>query len=176
VRSRFARARWRRSTERGLRLSPWEQGNNPLQTEGWVGGGKIHSAALGRLWDSSCMFSSIHCPTFFIIICYSFDICRRNITLHSSMKFLIYVLNYSTVIASGLPVGLATHYGLDGQGIEYRRFSTSIQTGPGAHQASCTRGTASPSRGYSGLGIALTAQPNLAPVLGLYLYLLPWRL
>jgi len=43
-------------------------------------------------------------------------------------------------------VGIATRYGLDGPGIEFRwvaRFSASIQTGPGAHPASNTMGTGS---------------------------------
>jgi hypothetical protein len=40
-------------------------------------------------------------------------------------------------------VGTATRYGLDGPGIESRwgvRFSAPVQTGPGAHPASCTMG------------------------------------
>ena len=43
-------------------------------------------------------------------------------------------------------VGMATRYGPDGPGIESRwgaRFSTPIQTGPGAHSGSCTKGTGS---------------------------------
>ena len=43
-------------------------------------------------------------------------------------------------------VGTANRYGLDGPGIESRwgaRFSTPVQTGPGAHPASCTMGTGS---------------------------------
>ena len=39
-----------------------------------------------------------------------------------------------------------TGYGLDGPGIESRwraRFSAHVQTGPGAHPASCTMGTGS---------------------------------
>ena len=43
-------------------------------------------------------------------------------------------------------IGIATHYGLDGPGIESRwgtRFSASVQTGPGAHPASYTMGTGS---------------------------------
>ena len=38
-------------------------------------------------------------------------------------------------------VGIATRYGLDGPGIESRygaNFTTPVQTGPGAHPASCT--------------------------------------
>jgi len=41
-------------------------------------------------------------------------------------------------------VGIATGYGLDGPGIESRweaRFTSSVQTGPGAHPAFCTMGT-----------------------------------
>ena len=43
-------------------------------------------------------------------------------------------------------VGIATPYGLDGPAIECRwgaRFSALVQTGPGAHPASCTTGTGS---------------------------------
>jgi hypothetical protein len=43
-------------------------------------------------------------------------------------------------------VGIATGYGLNGPGIEFRwgaKFSAPVQTGPGAHPASCTMGTGS---------------------------------
>ena len=43
-------------------------------------------------------------------------------------------------------VGTATHYGLDGPRIESRcgtRFSTAVQSGPGAHPTSYTMGTGS---------------------------------
>jgi hypothetical protein len=46
-------------------------------------------------------------------------------------------------------VGIATRYGMDGPGIESpvaARFSAAVQTGPGAHPASCTMGTGSLSR------------------------------
>ena len=48
----------------------------------------------------------------------------------------------------GSSVGIATGYGLDDPGIESRwggeaRFSAPVQTGYGAHPASCTRGTGS---------------------------------
>jgi len=44
----------------------------------------------------------------------------------------------------GSSVGIATGYGLDGPGIESRwGFSVPVQTGPGAHPASCTMGTGS---------------------------------
>ena len=43
-------------------------------------------------------------------------------------------------------VGLATRYRMDGPGIEFpvgARFSTALQTGPGAHPSSFTVGTGS---------------------------------
>jgi hypothetical protein len=46
----------------------------------------------------------------------------------------------------GSSVGIATDYGLDGPGIESRwrgRFFAHVQTGPGAHPASCKMGTGS---------------------------------
>ena len=46
----------------------------------------------------------------------------------------------------GSSVGIATGYGLGGPGIDSRwgaRFSEPVQTGPGAHQASCKMGTGS---------------------------------
>jgi hypothetical protein len=46
----------------------------------------------------------------------------------------------------GGSVGISTGYGLDGPGIESRwgaRFFAHVQSGPGAHPASCTVGTGS---------------------------------
>jgi hypothetical protein len=61
-------------------------------------------------------------------------------------------------------VGIATSYGLDGPGIESRwgaRFSALVQTGPGAHPASCTMGTGSFPGVKSGQGVTLTPHPLL---------------
>jgi hypothetical protein len=48
-------------------------------------------------------------------------------------------------LRAGSSVGIATHYGLHGQGIKSRRGARSapVQTGPGAHPASCSIGTRS---------------------------------
>jgi len=58
-----------------------------------------------------------------------------------------------------------TGYGLDGPGIESRwgaRFSAPVQTGPGAHPASCTMGTGSfPGVKSGGQGVTLTPHPLL---------------
>ena len=54
------------------------------------------------------------------------------------------------VSGPGIVVNIATGYRLDGPGIESRwgaRFSAPVQTGPGAHPASCTMGTGSFPRG-----------------------------
>jgi hypothetical protein len=58
--------------------------------------------------------------------------------------------------------GIATVYGLDGSGIEPRlgsRFSAPVQTGPGAHPASCTMGTGSFPEVKYGRGVLLTTHP-----------------
>ena len=63
-------------------------------------------------------------------------------------------------------VGIATGYGLDGPGIESRRgarFSTAVQTSPGAHPASCTMSTGSFPGVKSGRGVTLTSQHRLVP-------------
>ena len=63
-------------------------------------------------------------------------------------------------------VGIATGYGLDGPGIEYRwgaRFSAPVLTGHGPHAASCTMGTGSFPGVKSGRGVGLTPHPLLVP-------------
>jgi hypothetical protein len=50
------------------------------------------------------------------------------------------------LIGPSSSVGIATGYELDGPGIEsrlWRDFFAHVQTGPGAHSASCTMGTGS---------------------------------
>jgi len=50
------------------------------------------------------------------------------------------------VVCRDSSVGIATHYGLGGPGIEFRwgaRFFTPVHTDPGAHPASYTMGTGS---------------------------------
>jgi len=67
---------------------------------------------------------------------------------------------------SGSVAGIATGYGLDGPEIETpvgARFSAPVQTGPGAHPASCT--IPGLSRGVkSGRGVTLTSHPLLVPL------------
>jgi hypothetical protein len=43
------------------------------------------------------------------------------------------------------------------------RYSAPVQTGPGAHPASCTMGTGSFPGVESGLGVTLTPHPLLVP-------------
>ena len=66
----------------------------------------------------------------------------------------------------GSSVGIATGDGMDSPGIESRwgtRFSAPVQTGPGAHPASCTLGTGSFPGVKSGQGVTLTLHPLLVP-------------
>jgi hypothetical protein len=70
------------------------------------------------------------------------------------------------ICGPGSSVGIATGYGLDGPGIESRwgaRFFAPVQTGPGAHPASCTVGTVSFPGVKSGRGVTLTPHPLLVP-------------
>jgi len=65
---------------------------------------------------------------------------------------------------SGSVVGIATGYRLDGPGIESwwgARFSAPVQTGSGAHPASCTMGTGSFPGIKSSQGVMLTSHPLL---------------
>ena len=85
-------------------------------------------------------------------------------------------LNYRNPGEPGSSVGIATGYGLDGPGIESRwpaRFSAPVQTGPGAHPASCTMGTGYFPGVNSGRGVTLTPHPLLVlwSTKGLELYL-----
>jgi hypothetical protein len=76
----------------------------------------------------------------------------------------IYVLIFISGLGSS--VGIATDYGLDGPGIESQwgaRFSAPVQTGPGAHPASCTMGTGSFPGVKCGRGVTLTTHPLLVP-------------
>ena len=57
-------------------------------------------------------------------------------------------------------------YGLDGPGIESRlgaKFSAPVQTGPGAHPASCTMSTGSFPGVKRGRDVTLTPHPLLVP-------------
>ena len=62
----------------------------------------------------------------------------------------------------GSVVGIATGYGLDGPGIESwwgSRFAALVETGPGAHSASCKMVTWSSPGIKSGWGVTLTPRP-----------------
>ena len=61
----------------------------------------------------------------------------------------------------GSVVGIASGNGLDGPGSNPggARFSAPVQTGPGAHPASCTMGTGSFPGIKSGRGVTLTPTP-----------------
>jgi hypothetical protein len=77
------------------------------------------------------------------------------------------MISIIAVCGPGSVVGIAPGYGLDGPGIESRwekRFSTPVQTGPGAHPASCTMGTRSFPGVKNGRGVTLTLHPLLVPL------------
>jgi hypothetical protein len=66
------------------------------------------------------------------------------IALNCNIQIAYWISHISNVIK--ISVGIATRNRLGGQGIECRwgvRFCTPVQTGPGAHPASCTMGIGS---------------------------------
>jgi len=74
------------------------------------------------------------------------------------MMMMIIIIKIKVLLGRDSSVGIATRYGLDGLEIESRceaRYSSPVQTGPGAHPASCTLGTGSflwvkqPGRGFN---------------------------
>jgi hypothetical protein len=85
----------------------------------------------------------------------------------SSLHFA--ALKYTSVLYVNVgrdsAVGIGTRYGLDGQGIESlweARFSAPVQTGRGAHPASCTMGSGS-FLGVKRPGRGVDHPPHLAP-------------
>jgi hypothetical protein len=91
----------------------------------------------------------------------------RKITPHCSTLFTNKItFTLFPIHGPGSVVGIATGYGLDGPGIESRwgaRFSAPVQTGPGAHPASCAMGTGSFPGVKSGRGVTLTPHHLLVP-------------
>jgi hypothetical protein len=68
----------------------------------------------------------------------------KDVNVHGKLTFTAALLRH--VMGRDCSVGIATGYGLGGPGIESRlgeKFSAPVQTGPGAHPASCTKGTGS---------------------------------
>jgi hypothetical protein len=71
-------------------------------------------------------------------------------------------MTFTSLRGPGSSVAIATGYGLDGPGIEYRweaRFSAPVQTGLGAHPASYTVGTATFPGVKNGQGVTPTPHP-----------------
>ena len=84
----------------------------------------------------------------------------------SALSFITAMFKSFPLVRMGSSVGIATGYGLDGPGIESRweaTFSAPVQTGPGAHPASCTMGTGSFPGVKSARGVTLTSNPLLVP-------------
>ena len=83
----------------------------------------------------------------------------------TGQRTILFLDSFLSGSGPGSVVGIATGYGLDGTGIESRwgaRFSAPVQTGPGAHPASCTIGTGS-FPGVKRLERGVDHPPHLAP-------------
>ena len=75
------------------------------------------------------------------------DVIKLNPIVLNPANYLIkFYVTHIPSVGRDSSVGIATRYGLNSPGIESRweaRFSVPVQTGPGAHPASCTMGTGS---------------------------------
>jgi hypothetical protein len=79
----------------------------------------------------------------FVDLCYHIS---KIFSVHTASKQQKIKQNYKHYGGPGSVVGIVIGYMLDGPGIKSRwgaRFSTPVQTTPGAHQASYTMGTES---------------------------------
>jgi hypothetical protein len=75
-----------------------------------------------------------------------------------------FTLDTNITVGRDSSVGIATGYGLDGQGIKCRwgaRFTALVQTGHEAHPTSSTMGARSLPGFKSGRGVTLTPHPLL---------------
>ena len=98
------------------------------------------------------------CWNYFTICIYRYVIFIYIIT-PTNPHIISIKLYYLYLTRRDISVGKATLYGLDGPGIEIQwgaRFSAPVQTGPGAHPASCTMGTGSFPRSKIGRGVTLS--------------------
>jgi hypothetical protein len=97
---------------------------------------------------------------------FRFQIFHSYKNVYFSTNYL-YFLSYNLFYCGpGSLVGIATDCGLDGPGIESRWgaiFSAPVQTGPGAHPASCAMGTGSFAEVKYGRGVLLTTHHLLVP-------------
>ena len=78
--------------------------------------------------------------------CNSCSAKQSHITHLSAISMTVLIIPTPSFRGRDSSVGIATRYRLDGPGIQSRwgaRFSAPVQTGPGAHPASCTMGTGS---------------------------------
>jgi len=91
------------------------------------------------------------------------DISRGSLTLHASVAGYIVelILPQTNLRGPGSSVGIATELRAGWSGIEsqWGRDFPSVQTGPGAHPASCTMGTESFPRVKCGRGVLLDHSP-----------------
>ena len=117
----------------------------------------------GRLFPALCFPVPKYYPKIAPLITLLTARCRQGFLPKRQQVYI----RLHAVFGPGSSAGIATGYGLDGPGIESRwgaRFSASVQTGPGAHPASCTMGTGSFPGVKSGRGVTLTPHPLLVPL------------
>jgi hypothetical protein len=118
--------------------------------------------------------SGLTCPEASSKLCHD-SFCQSDSSV--SLPWVIYCEAFCLHGGSGSSVGIATGYGAGRSGNRIpvgARFSAPVQTGPGAHQTSCTTGTGSFPGVETGRGVTLTPHPLLVTRsikrVGLYRY------
>jgi len=85
------------------------------------------------------------------------------VIVQNNKRHTVYVLNkqknYCKTCGPGSSVGIAIGDGLGFESPVEARFSAPVQTGHGAHPASCTKGTGTFPGVKSGRGVTLTPHP-----------------
>ena len=118
-------------SHRGFDIHP-EHGGSTVFRNMWIYWQTQHNIL--EILQSSYLYS--------LTIASLFNPIRNTVRQHIALFYVgFYKIQFGGHDSS---VGIATRYGLDGPGIESRwgaRFSASVQTGPGAHPASCAMGT-----------------------------------
>jgi hypothetical protein len=118
------------------------------------------SAAIFRFWYKSLTHWTKH-------ICLHSNVMHNSTVTQAPCNKHVWAITCCTThkCGPGSSVGIVTDYGLDGPGIEpqWGWDFLPVQTGPGAHPASCTMGTGSFPGVKCGRGVLLTTHPLLVP-------------
>jgi hypothetical protein len=125
---------------------------------------RSHARPLARLLDARLLACSLACSLACLSLCLS--VCCVVLSfLSDATNYLLCIISMMYFVTCG-PSRYSNwlRAGRSGDRIPVgTKFSAPVQTGPGAHAASCTMGTGSFPEVESGRGVTLTPHPLLVP-------------